>query len=139
MVSQYRSGMLAAVNEQRSRLVLFVLGISQLGLGSFLAVAPGTFFNAIADYGERNDHLLRDISTLYLALGIVLIAAVRRPAWRVPVLAFGVFQYGLHSLNHLIDVGEADPGWLGPFNLVSLALFTLLFAYALRESGKRLT
>jgi hypothetical protein len=41
-------------------------------------------------------------------------------------------QYALHSVNHLIDVGEADPGWLGPANLVSIVLATLLLGWMLR-------
>jgi hypothetical protein len=131
--------MLAAVSEPHLRWVLRLLGVVQLALGIFLVVAPGTFFDAIADYGERNDHLLRDISTLYLALGLVLLVAVRRPSWRIPVLTFGLLQYGLHSLNHLKDVDEADPGWVGPFNLASLVVFTSLLFIALRASRRRLS
>jgi uncharacterized protein DUF4345 len=122
--------------ETRLRRAFVFLGATQLALGAFQAIAPGTFFDAIADYGERNDHFLRDISTLYLALGVTLVLAASRPSWRVPVLAFATIQYVLHAVNHLIDVGEADPGWLGPFNLVSLLLFALLLAYLLRESAR---
>jgi hypothetical protein len=52
----------------------------------------------------------------------------------VPVLALALLQYGLHSLNHLIDIGESEPGWLGPANFVSLVLTTLLLIWMLRES-----
>jgi hypothetical protein len=135
--SQYRSGILAAVNESRVRSALVLLGVTQLGLGVFMAVAPGTFFDLVADYGVRNDHFLRDISTFYLAYGVGLLAAVQRPSWRIPLLAFGVFEYGLHTINHLVDIGDSDPGWIGPFNFVSLALLTVLFLGALRESARR--
>lgn len=64
--------------------------------------------------------------------------AVRRAAWRVPVLALALVQYALHSVNHLIDVGEADPSWLGPANLVSLVLATALLAWMLRASREPL-
>jgi hypothetical protein len=47
-----------------------------------------------------------------------------------------VLQYALHSLNHLIDVGEADPEWLGPGNLVSLLVATGLLAWMLRNETK---
>jgi hypothetical protein len=76
------------------------------------------------------------IATWYLASGAVLFVAVRRPAWRVPVLFLVAVQYALHSLNHLLDVGEADPGWLGPANLVSLALATVLLVWMLREAAR---
>ncbi len=124
------------VEESRLRAVIVMLALTQLGLGAFLALAPGTFFDLIATYGERNDHFLRDVSTFYLAFGVVLLAALERMSWRVPLLAFGALQYGLHSINHLIDVGDADPGWLGPFNFVSLLLLTGLFVYALRTSAR---
>jgi hypothetical protein len=115
-----------------------ILGVSQLALGAFLAIAPGTFFEAVADFGVRNDHFLRDVATFYLALGVVLLVAVDRPAWRAPVLAFGAVQYGLHALNHLLDVADADPGWIGPFDFVSLAAVAGLFLYALRASAPTL-
>ncbi len=111
--------------------------MGQLGLGVWQALSPGTFFDALADFGARNDHFLRDISTMYLALGVVLVVAINRPSWRVPVLAFAALQYGLHSINHLIDIGDADPGWIGPFDFVTLALTALALAFALRESSRQ--
>ena len=63
-----------------------------------------------------------DVATWYLALGAATLVSVRRVSWRVPVLALALVQYVLHALNHLIDIGEADPAWLGPANFVSLVL-----------------
>ena len=119
-------------DEARLRLVLGVLGLSQLALGAAMAIAPGAFFDAIADYGVRNDHYIRDFSTFYLALGATLVLSVGRQSWRAPVLALAAIQYGLHAINHLVDVGNADPGWLGPFNLVSLLAFEAVVVYSLR-------
>jgi hypothetical protein len=121
--------------ETRLRQMLFFLGVTQLALGAFQAVAPGAFFDGLGDFGSRNDHYLRDVSTLYLALGISLLLAAPRPTWRVPVLAFATIQYALHALNHLIDIGEADPGWVGPFDFVSLVLFAVLLAYVARDAA----
>jgi hypothetical protein len=126
-----------AAGERRVRQALLALGVGQLGLGGLLAVAPGAFFDAIADYGVRNDHFLRDISTLYLALGVTLLLAADRPSWRVPVLAVGAIQYALHALNHLLDIGDADPGWVGPFNFVTLVLVAAAFGYVLRELRRK--
>ena len=111
--------------------LLAVFGLSQLVLGLLMAAAPGTFFSEIGPYGSENDHYVRDVSTLYLALGGVALIAVRRPSWRVPVLAFALAQYVVHVVNHLVDVGEAHPGWLGPANLVALALTALLLGWLL--------
>jgi uncharacterized protein DUF4345 len=123
------------LDQQRLASLLAFLGVTQLALGALMAIAPGTFFDAIADYGTRNDHYLRDISTFYLALGAVLLAAAKRPQWRIPVLAFASLQYALHSINHLIDIGNGDPGWIGPLNFLSLVLFTALLVYALRAAA----
>jgi uncharacterized protein YjeT (DUF2065 family) len=100
--------------------VLAVAGV-QLVLGLWLALAPHAFYDALADFGPRNDHDLRDVSSYYLASGVVLAIAARRPSWRAPALALVGLQYALHALNHLLDVGDADPSWIGWFDLLSLA------------------
>jgi hypothetical protein len=122
-------------DDARLRPILLMFGVGQLGLGALMALVPGTFFDAVADFGVRNDHYLRDVATFYLAFGAVLLLAVNRPTWRAPALAFGALQYGLHALNHLLDIGDADPGWIGPFDFVSLAVVAGVFLYALRLSA----
>ena len=115
------------------RLLLIVFAVAQVVLGLLLWFAPGFFHDEIGPYGARNDHYMGDLATWYLALGGVVLASVRRVSWRVPVLVFSFAQYALHSVNHLIDIGEADPSWLGPFNFVSLLLATVLLAWLLRR------
>ncbi len=114
------------------KLLLLVFALGQIVLGLLLWLAPGFFFETIGPYGERNDHYMGDVASWYLALGAVALVALRRESWRIPVLALAFVQYALHSLNHLIDVGEADPSWLGPANLASLLLTTLLLGWMLR-------
>lgn len=111
--------------------LLVVFGAGQLVIGALLWLAPGWFYDHIGPYGPRNDHYMADVATFYLALGIAALIAARRPAWRAPVIGFALIQYAFHSLNHLLDVGEADPEWLGPANLVSLAATTLLLIWML--------
>ena len=101
-------------------------------LGLLLWLTPGFFHESIGPYGPRNDHYMGDLASWYLALGAVALVALRRESWRIPVLVFAFIQYSVHSVNHLIDVGEADPSWLGPANLVSLVLTTLLLGWMLR-------
>jgi hypothetical protein len=115
------------------RILLIVFAATQLLLGVLLWLAPGFFHDEIGPYGPRNDHYMADMATFYLALGAVALVALRRVSWRVPLLAFAVAEYTLHSVNHLIDVGESDPSWLGPANLTSLVLGTLLLAWMLRR------
>jgi hypothetical protein len=61
--------------EHALRRGLLALGVSQLGLGMWMAASPRTFFH-LAGFGVRNDHYVRDVSTFYVALGAVLLAAV---------------------------------------------------------------
>jgi hypothetical protein len=118
------------------RVLLTVFATVQMLTGALLWLTPAFFHDEIGPYGARNDHYMGDLATWYLALGAAAFVAVRRVGWRVPVLAMAFLQYALHSANHLIDVGEADPGWLGPANFVSLLLTTLLLGWMLRtEAG----
>jgi hypothetical protein len=119
------------------RILLIVFALTQLLLGVLLWLAPGFFYDEIGPYGPRNDHYMADLATFYLALGAVALVALRRASWRVPVLAFAVVEYTLHSVNHLVDVGESDPSWLGPANLTSLVLGTLLLAWMLRREREQ--
>ena len=118
----------------RALLIAFAAG--QLILGALLWLAPGFFHDEIGPYGTRNDHYMGDLATWYLALGAAAFVSVRRPSWRVPVLALALVQYALHSLNHLIDVSEAEPEWLGPANLVALVLTALLLGWMLRAESE---
>jgi hypothetical protein len=115
------------------RILLIVFAVTQLVLGLLLWLTPGFFFEEIGPYGPRNDHYMGDLATFYLALGAVALVALRHRAWRVPVLAFALLHYALHSVNHLIDVGESDPSWLGPANLAALVLGALLLGWMLRQ------
>jgi len=113
------------------KMLLGVFGGAQVLIGALLWLTPGFFHDEIGPYGVRNDHYLGDLATWYLALGFAALVAVRRADWRLPVLAVAFAQSALHAFNHLLDVGEADPEWLGPFNLVLLVLVTVLLAWML--------
>jgi presenilin-like A22 family membrane protease len=115
------------------RIILVVFGVTQIVLGLLLWLTPGFFFEQIGPFGERNDHYMGDVATFYLAIGAALLVAVRRESWRVPVLAIALAQYTLHAVNHLIDIGESDPDWIGPADFVSIALGAALLAWMLRH------
>jgi hypothetical protein len=118
------------------RPLLVVFGVTQLALGLFLAIAPGAFFDAIGPFGTRNDHYMRDLSTFYIALGVAGLVAVRRPAWRVPVLAIATVEFVLHALNHLLDIGESDPSWNGPVTFVAVAAGAALIGWMLWAAAR---
>jgi hypothetical protein len=118
------------------RALLAAFAAVQVLIGAGLWLTPGFFYEEIGPYGSRNDHYMADLATWYLALGAAALVAVRRTRWRVPVLALAFIQYALHTVNHLIDVSEADPDWLGPANFVSLLLATLLLGWMLRSEAE---
>jgi len=118
------------------RPVLALLGVYHLLLGAVMVIAPRTFFDEIAHYGVYNDHYIRDVATFYLALGGCLLVAVGRASWQVPLLTFALVQYALHVLNHVWDVADAEPAWIGPANLVSLALIAVLIGWLVRASPR---
>ena len=115
---------------------LLFFGVTQVLLGALMAFAPGTFFEEIGPYGVRNDHYIGDLATWYVALGVLAVVAAQRPHWRAPVLALATLQFALHAINHLIDIGDTDPGWLGPFNFALILLTAVLLAGLLREASR---
>jgi hypothetical protein len=116
--------------------LLVVFGITQLAVGLFLAAAPGAFFDAIGPFGTRNDHYMRDLATFYIALGVAGLVAVRRPGWRVPVLALATIEFVLHAINHLADIGETDPTWNGPATFAAVAASAVLLGWMLRVAAR---
>ena len=119
------------------RPIIAFLGVYHLLLGTVMVIAPRTFFDEIAHYGAYNDHYIRDVATFYLALGGCLLVAVGRTSWQMPLLTFALVQYGLHVLNHLWDVTDGEPSWIGPANVVALALIAALILWLLRRPAAR--
>ena len=123
------------LTEGRMRQALLLLGLTQLAIGAWLVIDPESFVDAIAPFGPADHHFLRDLGTFQAGLGIALIVAAGRPRWRIPMLFAALAQTALHTINHLFDIGETDPGWLGPANFVALVLLTGAYAYLMQESG----
>jgi hypothetical protein len=122
---------------KRTRLVDAVLlgfGCYSALLGLFMLVAPGPFFDTLGAFGVRNDHYIFDNASFELPLGLMLLAAVRWPSWRVPALAFGCAHWALHALSHIVDTHHHDGTTVGLLEFAGLALGTGLLVVALRRS-----
>ena len=120
-------------------LVLAGIGAYLVGLSLVMLVAPGTFFSEVGPFGVRNDHYIRDAASFQLALGILaLLAAAWREVRPAAVIVIGL-QFFLHALNHLIDIDEADPRWVGAADFLGLAggcvVLGWLFWRVRREAG----
>ena len=124
------------MTEERMRLALGFLGLTQLAIGVWLIAGPDSFTDTVADFGPADAHFLRDLGTFQAGLGIALLAAVGRPSWRVPVLFAALAQSALHTVNHLFDISNTDPGWQGPVNFVGVLLLTGAYAYLMQEAGR---
>lgn len=119
---------------QRARFVVIVLtvfGLFSVLVGGFMLVAPGAFFDSLGAFGPRNDHYIFDNASFELPLGLLLFAAIRRPRWRTPALAFATAHWVLHSLSHLIDTAHAAGASVGWAEFGGLLLGTGWLAAAL--------
>jgi uncharacterized protein DUF4345 len=116
------------------RAALVVFGIYLVAISLLAAVAPGTFFDEVGPYGTQNDHYIHDVAAFQGAVGVFLLLAVRRPTWWVPALAVATLQFALHTLSHLVDIGDADPEWLGVAEAIALVLATTALAWLLRRA-----
>jgi uncharacterized membrane protein YpjA len=116
------------MNEARLRTILLVAAVYHLLLGAFMFFAPGGFYDTLGKFPPENHHYIKDTATFYIALGVVFFVSVRRRSWRTPVLAFTALEYGIHAINHLVDVNEAASAFTGWFDFFSLAALALIFA-----------
>ncbi|HSI27591.1 MAG TPA: hypothetical protein VK948_09285 [Aeromicrobium sp.] len=113
-------------------LALFGLGFTAMGL--WAAADPRSFTDVVADFGAYNPHLIHDYAAASLAFGIGLLAAARRVAWRVPVLALAVLWNGFHAVSHIADVEHAASRTVGIIDAVGLVVLTGLLAVAWRSA-----
>jgi hypothetical protein len=95
------------------RVVLLLLALGFLGVGVWAAAMPTSFFTDfpadrgwVGADGPYNEHLVRDVGMLHLALAVLTLAAWRfpEPRWiRVVALATLVFA-APHWLYHAVNL-----------------------------------
>jgi hypothetical protein len=117
---------------------LIAFAVYQFAVAALMVLAPHTFFTDIGPFGLQNDHYLRDTATFNAAFGVALAVSYRRVGWRTPILCCVAVQFALHSINHLADIGDAHPHWLGPADFISLSLATAVLVWLARESTRPL-
>lgn len=117
--------------------VLLVVGFTQLATGVLAFVAPGAFYDLVAGYPPENHHFVKDVGSWNVALGAIALYGARRADWRTPLLGLLALQYALHTVSHVIDAGDSDPGWHSTFALITQGFgAVLLFALFLRERSR---
>ena len=115
-------------------LSLVVFGVYALGIGLFMMFFPGTFFDTLGTFGVRNDHYIFDNATFEIPQGLLLLAAVRRVSWRVPVLAFATLHWALHAISHIVDPHHGAGDFIGWLEAGGLVATTVILAMALRAA-----
>ena len=120
-----------------TRAVLLTFGLYLTAVALYALVAPTGFFENVGPFGTRNDHYTRDGGTFQLALGVSALYALARPRWARPILGATALQFGLHAANHLADITEADPEWIGYFDFFGLAAGAAVLAWAFVRLGRR--
>jgi hypothetical protein len=126
------------VSERGLQIGLVVFGLINLITGALLFFAPDYFFDHIGPYGVQNNHYLGDLGAFYLAAGAGLLIAVRRPSWRVPLLAVSAVWYGLHAVNHLFDIDQNDRSDArGIGDTILIAIGAAALAYLARAASRQ--
>jgi hypothetical protein len=123
----------ATAGTRRDLVALLILNFAvvHVALGAWQLISPGSFFDVLGPFGTSNEHYTRDVGTFTLALGVAFAIAWRRPAWRVGVVGYALFQYAFHAVNHLADIDAADPERMGPIDFATIGLTAVVLGWML--------
>lgn len=129
------------------RLGLGWLALSALQLGAWALFAPQAFYDGFPGFGRSwvavdgpfNEHLVRDVGALNLALAALLIyAAVRATRELVSIAAIASLVWGIpHFAYHLFNTEglSASDNALSLGGLALAVLFAVLLLWAGRKFG----
>jgi len=97
-------------------------GVAFLALAAWAAIDAASFARTVADFGPYNAHLVRDFAAFSATCGVGLLASVRVPSWRIPVLAMATLWNALHAVSHLVDAHAAEPAYVGPLEFGAIVV-----------------
>ena len=101
----------------------------------FAVIDPSGFYDSVGPFPPENDHYIRDAAgAMQGSLGVAMGIAVFRRSWRIGVLGYGLLHFGFHAVNHLVDIGEADPESVGVADFVGLAIGALTLGWLLMRA-----
>jgi len=86
----------------------FALGLVQLVLGVGGYLLPHPFHVSIINVGDYNPHFVRDVASVYVAIGAGTLVGAWRPSWRLPSVILGVVAYGGNVVSTLLALDFAD-------------------------------
>ncbi|MBA2505526.1 MAG: DUF4345 family protein [Thermoleophilaceae bacterium] len=121
------------MSENGIKTLLLVLGAALIAQALWMFFGPQSFYDAVGPFGVYNDHYVRDAATFTFGLGAILVLAAPRPSWRVPALAVTAITFAAHAINHLVDIGDADPKVVGYIDFFLLAGTAVMLAGLARK------
>ena len=91
---------------------LAFLVLVQAVVGGWILVAPASFFASsfVHLHLPYNEHLLLDYGAMNLAMAVLLVLALRRPALVVPALWVYLVHAALHVVIHVRFAGHLPAG-----------------------------
>ena len=135
-----------------TRVLLVIIAGGNALVGFWASLAPRSFYESFPGGGRHwidvdglfNEHLIRDVGTLNLALMAVAIAALLRPSrYLVQVLCGAELIYAsphlLYHLAHLDPYGSADKVALIGSLSVSVIAPIVLLVHSSRASDRAIT
>ena len=89
------------------RILLIVAGAANVLNGLVMLLAPDTWFfrliPGVPDTGPFNAHLVADVGTFYVPIGVGLLVAARNPTRHVVAVGVAAGACLLHALLHLVS------------------------------------
>ncbi len=85
----------------------WALGLGLAANGTYMLASPANWYFAVpgvTSTGPFNQHFLRDIGLIFVLLGLLFLAGVARPAWRVSFWGLGAIWLSGHALFHVWEV-----------------------------------
>ena len=122
-------------------LLLSALALISAGNAAWMLIDPAYWYSdlpaGVPDFGNYNEHFVRDIGCAFLTFALALAWAAFRPATRAPLVAISAVFFVAHALLHIYDTArgfvEADHWWLDLPGVYTPAV--LLIAMTYRLSG----
>lgn len=134
------------MRDTTTRVLLLIVGVGNAVVGLWAALAPQSFYDDfpgagrhwVAVDGPYNEHLVRDVGTLNLALAALVLAVLLRPErYLVMVAAAAELVYTTpHFLYHLAHLDPFESGDKVAL-MVSLAVTVVAPIALLYRSSRR--
>lgn len=108
------------------RVLVIIVGLTDVLAGGSLLVARRWFFDTIAPFPPYSPHFMGDAGAFLLPVGGALLIAATNPTRYFALLVLGAAVSVLHLLNHLYGSATAGESWLQTFEVGVIAVAMLI-------------